>query len=92
MTGGEAFVLDAEELLETRLNPQLVAADPVARADAERLRTLVERHLRYTGSRRARELLEDWERALASFRRVAPHADVARLRRSYEGSTGQKSA
>ncbi len=73
------------------LNPQLVAADPVARADAERLRTLVERHLRYTGSRRARELLDDWAGALAVFRRVSPHADVARLQRSCEGSR-QKSA
>ena len=31
------------------------------RFDAERLRVLVERHLLYTGSARARELLDDWD-------------------------------
>ena len=92
MTGGEAFVFDPDELLKGRLNPQLVAADLVGGADAERLRKLVERHLRYTGSPRARELLEDWESALASFRHVVPHADLVRLERSHEGSTEQKSA
>ena len=39
--------------------------DPL-RFDAERLRILVERHLLFTGSERARALLEDWDRALGS--------------------------
>ena len=38
------------------------------RFDAERLRILVERHLLYTGSARARELLEDWDDALGALR------------------------
>jgi len=42
------------------------------RFDAERLRILIERHHLYTGSARARELLEDWDRALASFVKVMP--------------------
>jgi glutamate synthase (NADPH/NADH) large chain len=42
------------------------------RFDAERLRVLIERHLLYTGSARARALLEDWERTLASFIKVMP--------------------
>jgi glutamate synthase (NADPH/NADH) large chain len=42
------------------------------RFDAERLRVLVEKHLLYTGSARARELLDDWDRALASFVKVMP--------------------
>src|SRR6185369_7366316 len=37
------------------------------RFDAERLRILVERHKLYTGSKRAAELLADWDKALASF-------------------------
>jgi glutamate synthase (NADPH) large chain len=44
----------------------------VLRFDAERLRILVERHHLHTGSARARELLEDWDRALPSFVKVMP--------------------
>jgi glutamate synthase (NADPH/NADH) large chain len=42
------------------------------RHDAERLRILVERHHLHTGSERARELLEDWDAALAKFVKVMP--------------------
>jgi glutamate synthase (NADPH/NADH) large chain len=42
------------------------------RFDAERLRILVERHQLFTGSKRAAELLADWDKALASFVKVMP--------------------
>jgi glutamate synthase (NADPH) large chain len=42
------------------------------RFDAERLRVLIERHLLYTDSARARELLDDWDNALAAFVKVLP--------------------
>ena len=42
------------------------------RFDAERLRILVERHLLFTGSARARELLEAWDMALPQFVKVMP--------------------
>src|SRR5215813_5238298 len=42
------------------------------RFDAERLRVLIERHLLYTGSARARALLDDWDNARASFIKVMP--------------------
>jgi glutamate synthase (NADPH/NADH) large chain len=45
--------------------------DPL-RFDAERLRILVERHLLFTGSARARALLEDWDAALSRFVKVMP--------------------
>ncbi len=47
------------------------------RFDAERLRILVERHLRYTGSARAKSLLDNWDAALAKFVKVMPN-DYAR--------------
>jgi glutamate synthase (NADPH) large chain len=46
--------------------------DPL-RFDAERLRILVERHLLFTGSARARELLDDWDTALSRFVKVVPN-------------------
>jgi glutamate synthase (NADPH/NADH) large chain len=42
------------------------------RFDAERLRILIERHLLFTGSERARELLENWDSALPHFVKVMP--------------------
>jgi glutamate synthase (NADPH/NADH) large chain len=41
--------------------------------DAERLRILLERHHRYTGSARAKALLDDWARALPRFIKVMPN-------------------
>ncbi len=45
--------------------------DPL-RFDAERLRIVVERHLLYTGSARARHLLENWQESLRHFVKVTP--------------------
>jgi glutamate synthase (NADPH/NADH) large chain len=42
------------------------------RFDAERLRILVERHLQYTGSTRAQQLLNDWDASLGRFVKVMP--------------------
>jgi glutamate synthase (NADPH/NADH) large chain len=45
--------------------------DPL-RFDAERLRILVERHLKHTQSARARALLDDWDAALGKFVKIVP--------------------
>jgi glutamate synthase (NADPH/NADH) large chain len=42
------------------------------RFDAERLKVLVERHLLYTGSARAKALLDDWAVSLTKFVKVMP--------------------
>jgi glutamate synthase (NADPH/NADH) large chain len=42
------------------------------RHDAERLRVLLERHHLHTGSRRARDLLDDWDATLGKFVKVMP--------------------
>ena len=48
-----------------------VMAD-MSRRDAERLHQLIVNHARYTGSTRAREILESWESYLPKFRKVMP--------------------
>src|SRR5207245_11540683 len=45
--------------------------DPL-RFDAARLRILLERHHLFTGSARARLLLEDWDNTVASFVKITP--------------------
>jgi len=44
----------------------------MTRFDAERLRQLVANHARYTGSTRAREILENWETMRGKFRKIMP--------------------
>jgi glutamate synthase (NADPH/NADH) large chain len=44
----------------------------MTRFDAERLRQLIENHLKYTCSSRAREILDDWENYKPKFRKVMP--------------------
>jgi len=46
--------------------------DDMTRNDAERLRHLIERHAHYTGSTRARAILDDWAACLPRFRKVMP--------------------
>ncbi len=50
------------------------------RHDAERLRILVERHKLHTGSKRAAELLDNWDAALAKFVKVMPRDYAAALK------------
>jgi glutamate synthase (NADPH/NADH) large chain len=50
------------------------------RHDAERLRILVERHKLHTGSKRAAELLDNWDGALAKFVKVMPRDYAAALK------------
>jgi glutamate synthase (NADPH) large chain len=53
------------------------------RHDAERLRILLERHHLYTGSKRARALLDDWTATLAKFVKVMPR-DYAKALKQLE--------
>jgi glutamate synthase (NADPH/NADH) large chain len=50
---------------------------------AERLRILLERHHLYTGSKRARDILDDWETSLTRFVKVMPR-DYARALKQLE--------
>ena len=58
------------------------------RHDSERLRQLIVNHARYTGSSRAREILENWEAYLPKFRKVMP----VEYRRALAELAAQKSS
>jgi glutamate synthase (NADPH/NADH) large chain len=44
----------------------------MTRFDSERLRQLIENHLHYTGSARAKDILENWDASLAKFVKIMP--------------------
>ncbi len=101
MSGGIAYVLDEDNLFETRCNLSMVELESVTeeeelnqrlhhqggdlqihgrvdvmsdmtRFDAERLHQLISNHLRYTGSGRAQDILDNWDAYKSKFRKVMP--------------------
>jgi glutamate synthase (NADPH/NADH) large chain len=101
MSGGVAYVYDADGTFEQRCNMAMVELETIAdeeienptsyhqaleflangkvkivgnltTLDAARLRHLVERHVQFTDSGRAKALLGDWHTALSKFRKVIP--------------------
>jgi glutamate synthase (ferredoxin) len=86
MSGGEVYVHDPEERLPLRVNEQLVTPSRIELRDTDPLRDLLERHLRHTGSAKAKELLSRWDEAVAEFWHVVPKTNVAALQSAYEGT------
>jgi glutamate synthase domain-containing protein 3 len=72
MSGGVVYVYDRELKLPLRLNEQLVAAERLEGLGPDELRTLLERHVRYTSSQRAADLLAARQTEAGWFWRVAP--------------------
>ena len=72
MSGGVAFVLDKDGMLQTRLNTEMVDIEAIADDDAEQLRSLVSAHFTETGSAVAERLLNDWETSIEWFTKVMP--------------------
>ena len=62
-----------------------IGAGPAS--DERMLRELLERHFRYTGSFRAKEILADWDNARLRFRKVFPHEYQRALRQMAAPST-----
>ncbi len=73
MSGGIAYVHDPSELFDTRCNLDMVELEGVwDKEDRVRLRTLIESHLRLTGSRVASTILADWEAQYPLFVKIVP--------------------
>lgn len=72
-TGGQAFVYDADNTFEKRINPETLLWGRLASAHWERaLKGLIERHVEETGSRFAARLLNDWASERERFWHIVP--------------------
>ncbi|SDP93772.1 glutamate synthase (NADPH/NADH) large chain [Actinopolyspora xinjiangensis] len=69
MSGGIAYVLDPRP---DRINHEMVDLDPLDSDDRRELHALIEKHQHETGSTVARDLLADWDAAVARFGKVMP--------------------
>ena len=72
MSGGLAYVYDADGLFDTRCNLEMVDLDLLDDRDEQELRALLQRHCELTGSGLARTMLADWAEAKGKFVKVFP--------------------
>ena len=73
MSGGIAFILDENQLFDTKCNLEMVNIEPVSdRSDQQLLYRLVENHVRYTGSKYAASILHAWSETFMKFVKVMP--------------------
>jgi glutamate synthase domain-containing protein 3 len=73
MSGGIAYVLDAEDRFAARCNTELVGFDEIDATDAIELHSLIEEHHLRTLSAVAARILEGWDEWLPRFVKVMPH-------------------
>ena len=78
MSGGIAFVYDADNEFGSRVNTELVDLVALENQDVNWLKTVISRHFELTGSVRAQEILRDWKSSFAKIRKVLPR-DYARV-------------
>ena len=72
MSGGIAYVYDADGGFEQRCNLELVELEEVSELDEHELKELIKEHFARTGSLVARNLFTDWPGALPRFVKVMP--------------------
>jgi glutamate synthase domain-containing protein 3 len=91
MSGGIAYVYDADAQLGERCNFELVDLETLTAEDITLAQGLVSEHQRRTGSPLAARLLADWERACRSFIKVLPRAYKQALAELAAQAGGSKS-
>ena len=79
MSGGIAYVLDEENKLYRNLNKEMVLMEKLeSKSDREELKRMLEKHVMYTGSSKAKAILDDLEAYLPKFKKIIP-ADYKKM-------------
>ena len=73
MSGGIAYVYDPDGRFDERCNLDMIDLETLsAEQDEKELRSLIEQHVRFTGSRVGKQILENWEHCVPYFVKVFP--------------------
>jgi glutamate synthase (ferredoxin) len=89
MSGGIAYVLDERGDFPTRINPQMVGVEKLeAPAEIAAVRAMIENHLTYTKSSRAKQILDAWDQMVPRFVKVIPK-DYKRVLACIDRAHGQ---
>lgn len=76
MSGGYAYVLDFDT---RKCNTGLVEPRPAGAEDMEHIKSLIERHVLHTDSRKGRHILDNWQNFAHRFTKIVPVAYEAML-------------
>ncbi len=86
MSGGIAYILDKNNELKNLYNPQMIELENIENNhenikelsdnhlfnDSQRLKKLITNHLHYTNSKKASEILDNFEEYISKFKKVMP--------------------
>ena len=73
MSGGVAYILDVAGDFPTRCNKQMVELERLEKEDEiKEVRSMIERHVQYTGSKRGKQILGLWDEMVPKFVKVLP--------------------
>ena len=80
MTGGMAYIYDPEQTAQSMMNMETLVTCPVTMEHWEaQLKGLIERHLEETGSRKAAEILQNWDMERSNFLQICSTEMLAHL-------------
>jgi glutamate synthase (ferredoxin) len=93
MSGGIAYIYDKKKNFESELcNLEMVDLDPLSTDDFNDLKEQIEKHLNYTNSALAKELLNNWDDAKKDFIKVFPKDYKKALQRIAEDNINKLTA
>jgi glutamate synthase (NADPH/NADH) large chain len=72
MSGGIAFVYDVKNQFDKLFNDEMAALEDLEEEDVAVLKSMIEKHYKYTESNVAKFLISDWENQLKNFVKVMP--------------------
>jgi glutamate synthase (NADPH/NADH) large chain len=72
MSGGIAYAFDEDAMFEARCNKDMVELVSMTSVDTQKVRELLEEHVRRTQSRKASELLSSWSTVAPKFVKLVP--------------------
>ncbi|MDH4090452.1 MAG: glutamate synthase large subunit [Cyclobacteriaceae bacterium] len=92
MSGGIAYVFDPEHALERLCNKDMVELETMDSEDKAAVKTMIEKHFKYTGSDPAEWILGKWEEAAELFVKVMPKDYKAVLQKAKSAKASQREA
>ena len=72
MSGGIAYIYDPNKKFPDRCNMEMVGFEDIDDKDKKDIHSLLENHLTYTGSKKAKVILDDFDSKLKDFIKVMP--------------------
>jgi glutamate synthase (NADPH/NADH) large chain len=84
MSGGIAYLYDPDHEINKKTNPRLAEILPMDETDFEWVLKTLEDHQEYTGSEKAKQLLEQWDQTQLSFVKVSTSTYLEKIKETKE--------